>query len=104
MTTRSLTLVRIYVRESEHLLERVVRYLHNDTQAAGITVLRGIEGHAGSDRPQPAFLVDLSLDLPIIIEFLETPERADAIIHSLIRRFPLPHIVSWPAFGHGCSD
>lgn len=105
MNTQPLTVVRIYVRESEGLLEHVVKFLHDEAQAGGVTVLRAIEGYAGKDEPHTAFLLDLSLDLPLVIEFFEEPTRAEAIIQSLARRFPLPHIVSWPAFGHShCQD
>lgn len=91
------TVVRIYVRESENLLDKVVTFLHDESRIAGLTVLRGQEGFAEDGAVHGAFLVDLSLDLPLIIEFYDEPERVDAVLHSLLRRFPLPHIISWQA-------
>lgn len=95
-----IAVVRIYIRERENLLEKVVKFLHDESEVAGVTVLRGIEGYAGEAQPSSAFLMDLSLDLPLIIEFYDEPAKVDAVIHSLVRRFPLPHIVSWPATSH----
>jgi len=97
MKTQPVTVVRIYVRESEHLLDKLVKFLHEDGAVAGVTVLRGIEGFSGRGEVHPAFLLDLSLDLPLVIEFFDEPARIEAVIHSLVRRFPLQHIVSWPA-------
>jgi len=100
MKTETVTLVRIYIREQENLLNKLVKFLREDSEVAGLTVLRGIEGFSGAGETRTAFLVDLSLDLPLVVEFYDEPERAEAIIHSLLRRFPLPHIVSWPANRH----
>jgi len=97
MKTEAVTVVRIYIREKEHLLEKVVKFLHDESRVAGLTVLRGVEGFSGVREPQSAFLVDLSLDLPLVIEFFDEPARVEEVIHSLLRRFPLPHIVSWTA-------
>lgn len=95
MKTQAVTVVRIYVRESEHLLDKVIKFLQDDVELAGATVLRGIEGFSNGGEVHPSFLLDLSLDLPLVIEFFDEPERAQAVVNSLVRRFPLRHIVSW---------
>ncbi len=97
MKTETVTVVRIYIREKEHLLDKLVKFLHDESEVAGLTVLRGVEGFAGGSEPHMAFLVDLSLDLPLVVEFYDEPEKAGSVIHSLRRRFPLHHIVSWTA-------
>jgi PII-like signaling protein len=104
MKMQPVTVARIYIRESEHLLEKLVKFLHDDSEVAGVTVLRGIEGFSDGGQIHPAFLMDLSLDLPLVIEFFDEPGRVDAVIHSLVRRFPLQHIVSWPATRHLPND
>jgi len=100
MKTETVTMVRIYIREKENLLEKVFKFLHEDSKVAGVTVLRGVEGFSGAGETHTAFLLDLSLDLPLVIEFYDEPEKAEATIHSLLRRFPLQHIVSWTATSH----
>lgn len=104
MKEQTVTMVRIYVRESEHLLEKMVKFLHDDTEVSGVTVLRGIEGFSDGGQIHPSFLIDLSLDLPLVIEFFDDPARVEAVIHSLVRRFPLHHIVSWPATSYLPKD
>lgn len=93
-------MARIYIREKENLLEKVFKFLRDDSEVAGVTVLRGVEGFSGAGETHTAFLLDLSLDLPLVIEFYDQPGRVDEIIHSLLRRFPLQHIVSWTATSH----
>ena len=100
MKTETVTVVRIYIREQEHLLDKLVKFLHDESEVAGLTVLRGVEGFAGAEETHTAFLVDLSLDLPLVVEFYDEPEKAESVIHSLRRRFPLHHIVSWTANSH----
>lgn len=100
MKTETVTVVRIYIREKEHLLQPVVDFLRDESEVAGVTVLRGIEGFAGAGQPQPGFLLDLSLDLPLVVEFYDEPGRAEATLRSLLRRFPLPHVVSWTGSSH----
>ena len=100
MNAETVTIVRIYIREQENLLEKVFKFLREDSEVAGVTVLRGIEGFSGTGGAHSAFLLDLSLDLPLVIEFYDEPQKVEAIIHSLRRRFPLRHIVSWAATSH----
>ncbi|MFM8330149.1 MAG: DUF190 domain-containing protein [Candidatus Methylumidiphilus sp.] len=100
MNTETVTIVRIYIREQEHLLKDIVKFLRDDTDAPGVTVLRGVEGFGQNRAEHSNFLVDLSLDLPLVIEFYDEATRAESIIHALLRRFTLPHIMSWTATRH----
>ena len=97
MKIETVTMVRIYIREKENLLNKLVKFLHDDSKVAGLTVLRGVEGFSGAGEARTTFLVDLSLDLPLVVEFYDEPERVAEILQALIPRFPLPHIVSWTA-------
>jgi len=90
-------MVRIYLREGEHLLPDLLRKLHDEEQVAGVTVSRGVAGFSSDGQIHVASLIDLSLDLPLIVEFYDRPERAEAVVASLKRKFALPHIVTWPA-------
>jgi len=66
-------------------------------------VLRGIAGFGPDGRLHTASLLDLSLDLPLVVEFHDTPERVDGLLTDLLAVMDLPHIVSWPALRH-CRD
>lgn len=100
MATQPVTVARIYLREGEHLLAKVLKFLHDEEQVSGVTVLRGIAGFGPDGKIHQASLVDLSLDLPLVVEFYDVPERVDAVIKRLEARLGLSHVVSWPARCH----
>jgi uncharacterized protein len=100
MATHSITVARIYLREGEHLLTKIVDFLHNEEKVSGVTVLRGIMGFGSDGQIRTSSLVDLSLDLPLVIEFYDSPERVESIIEHLQNKMGVSHIVSWPAVSH----
>jgi PII-like signaling protein len=100
MATQSVTVVRLYVREGEHQLEKIMNLLHDDMQVLGATVFRGIAGFGPDGILRTASLVDLSLDLPLIVEFYGEPSSMETVIAELIHHLHLPHIVSWNATSH----
>lgn len=100
MATQSVTVARIYLREGEHLLPKVITFLHDEERVSGVTVLRGIAGFGPDGTIHMASLVDLSLDLPLIVEFYDLPERVEAVIAHLQRQLGLAHFVSWSATAH----
>jgi PII-like signaling protein len=100
MATQSVTVVRLYVREGEHQLEKIMNLLHDDVQVLGATVFRGIAGFGPDGIIRTASLVDLSLDLPLIIEFYGSPSSMETVIGELTRQLHLLHVVSWNATSH----
>ena len=100
MVTQAVTVARIYLREGEHMLPKIIRFLHDEEKVSGVTVLRGIAGFSADGKVHTASLVDLSMDLPLIVEFYDKPNRVDAVVRHLIEKMGLPHIVTWPATSH----
>ena len=100
MATQSVTVARIYLREGEHLLPKIIKFLHDEEKVSGVTVLRGIAGFSSDGKMHTASLIDLSLDLPLIVEFYDEPVRVDAVVRHLVEKMGLPHIVTWPATVH----
>jgi PII-like signaling protein len=100
MATQSVTVARIYLREGEHLLAKIIKFLHDEEKVSGVTVLQGVVGFGSDGKIRTASLVDLSLDLPLIVEFYDRPERVEKVIEKLETRMGLVHVVSWPAMGH----
>lgn len=90
-------MVRIYLTESEKRLHTLLSYLHDDSRVCGVTVLRGISGFGQSGRLHEAHLVDLSFDLPVVIEFFDTPEKIFRILSHLNTLIEPGHLVYWPA-------
>lgn len=100
MATQSITVARIYLREGEHLLGKIVDLLHDEEKVLGITVFQGIMGFGPDGTLRTSHLLTLSLDLPLVIEFYDLPERVESVINHLQAHMGLSHIVSWPAISH----
>ncbi|MBS4050519.1 DUF190 domain-containing protein [Methylomonas rivi] len=99
MATQTVTVARIYLREGEHQLATLIKLLHDEEKVSGVTVLRGIEGFGPDGKIHLASLLDLSLDLPLIVEFYDDPERVETILRHLETHMGLSHVVTWPAQG-----
>jgi hypothetical protein len=81
------TLMRIHIGErdkyhSKPLYQAIVELLR-ERHYAGATVLRGIAGFGASAKMRSDRIEVLSLDLPIIIECVETTERIEAVLPEL---------------------
>lgn len=80
-------LMRVYVGEMDKhdgkpLYAQIVELLRQ-RHYAGATVLRGIMSFGASAHVHSVRFVELSADLPIIIECVETAERIEAILPEL---------------------
>lgn len=97
MKRTDVTMVRIYLTEGERLLGPVLKKLHDEEKVRGVTVFRGISGFGESGKVHSSSLVDLSLDLPLVVEFFDDLEKVQRIISHLEPMLPSGHIVSWSA-------
>lgn len=94
---QTVTVARIYCTEAEHKLEQILKILHDEHKVAGVTAFRGIAGFGRSGRLHTAALLDVSLNLPVVIEFFDTEEKISAVYERL-RDFIEPgHFVTWSA-------
>jgi PII-like signaling protein len=83
------TLMRIFIGESDKyrgkpLYEALVELMRS-RGLAGATVLRGISGFGSTSHVKTEKVLRLSLDLPIIIEVVETEETIQALLPELDR-------------------
>ncbi|HEB99702.1 MAG TPA: DUF190 domain-containing protein [Thiotrichales bacterium] len=97
MKSLEVTFVRIYLTEEKGRKEKLLACLHDEEKVRGVTVFRGISGFGKSGRVHSSTLLDLSLDLPVVIEFFDEPEKVARILEDLGERIEPGHIVSWPA-------
>ncbi|QWF70137.1 DUF190 domain-containing protein [Methylomonas paludis] len=95
MATKTVTIVRVYLREGENLLSDLLKFLHDEVQVSGVTVVRGIAGFGADGKLHLSSLSDLSLDLPLIVEFYDTPERISPILQALESQPGITHVISW---------
>jgi PII-like signaling protein len=94
---QAVTMARVYCTEAEHKLEQILRILHHEHRVAGVTAFRGIAGFGRSGRLHTASLLDVSLDLPVVIEFFDTAEKI-AAVEARLQDFIEPgHFVTWSA-------
>jgi PII-like signaling protein len=87
-------MVRIYITESSGLLPKIVDYLKKEAKVRGISVFRAISGF-GETGNHTTSLLDLSLDLPLTLEFFDHKEKVDAALEALSKMVKPEHIVTW---------
>lgn len=97
MTEQQVTVVRIYLHEAGSHMKALLEFLHDESKVHGVTVFRGITGFGNSGQYHSSTLMDMSLDLPIVIEFYDEPEKISTIIDSLGQRIKPGHMIWWPA-------
>jgi PII-like signaling protein len=70
--------LRIYIGESDHWkrrsLYRAIVEKAKELDLAGATVFRGLLGYGADKRIHTASIVDLSSDLPILVEIVDSEE------------------------------
>ena len=77
-------LLRVFIGESDShkgksLYEQIVLKAR-ELNLAGATVTRGILGYGASSRLHSAKLMRLSLDLPIVVELVDTEENLNKLL------------------------
>jgi uncharacterized protein len=95
VSSREVLMVRVYLMEAEAHVASLLAHLQAQYLVRGVTVFRGIAGFGPSGKIHSSSLLDVSLDLPVVIEFFDEPEKATAMIESLQPMVGSGHIVSW---------
>lgn len=93
----TITMVRIYLTEGEGQLKTLIKRLRDWEKLRGLTVFRGITGFGESGVIHGAEIVDLSLNLPVVVEFFDDPKKIDEIWKHLQEIIKPGHMVRWDA-------
>ncbi len=77
-------MLRVFIGESDRyrskpLYEQIVLKAR-ELNLAGATVLRGVLGFGADSRIHSAKLMDLSIDLPMVVEIVDTEENIEKIM------------------------
>ena len=104
MKTTEVVVVRIYLSEKEGQLESLLHRLHDWEKVKGVTVFRGISGFSGPGEIHSARLLDLSLNLPVVVEFFDAPDKVSSIIEHIHTSIKPGHIIHWTAFVNEDDD
>jgi uncharacterized protein len=77
-------LLRIFIGESDNIkgkpLYESIVLKARELNLAGATVLRGIMGFGADSRIHSAKLLDISEDLPVVVEIVDTEENIDKLM------------------------
>jgi len=85
-------LLKIYVGESERChgkpLYQYLAYWLKEQGIGGVTVNRGIEGYGQDKVLHTSRLLELSGDLPMVLEVVDTAEKITAILPGVCKLVP----------------
>ncbi len=95
MKMTEVTMVRIYLNEQSAHVDRLLQRLHDWEKVRGVTVFRGVSGYGDSGALHTASFSDLSLDLPVVVEFFDEPSKVDNILEHLNDTIKAHHMVKW---------
>jgi uncharacterized protein len=95
-------LVRIYLSEADqgrrkNLMQEILNILHDQHRVKGVTVFRGIAGYGDTGEFHAADVLRIMVDLPLVIEFFDTPDVVTAVLGVIGDRVPAGRIVTWSA-------
>jgi PII-like signaling protein len=96
------TIVRIYLHEADHgahknLMQEILNILQKMHEVRGVVVFRGIAGLDESGQVRASDLLRIVGDLPIVVEFFDTPAKVEAVLAALDGLIPSGRIVHWTA-------
>ena len=88
---------RIYVTEGEHLHQKIFQKLHDENKVMGVTVYRGVSGFGRSGETHSSSLLDMSFDLPLVIEFFDEAEKVSTALESINDMIEPGHVLTFDA-------
>lgn len=85
--TQDAVLLRVFVgeraRHEGHPLHEAIVRAAREAGLAGATVLRGVMGYGRSGQIETAKILDLSDDLPLVVEIVDTEAKVEAFLPAL---------------------
>lgn len=93
----TVTIARIYITETSQLFSKITDYLKETVNIRGISVFRAITGFGDHGMMHNAKLVDLSLNLPLVIEFFDSKEKVMSALDYINGLLTPEHIICWEA-------
>jgi len=97
MNMHEVTIVRIYLTEGEKQLKNFMKRLRDWEKVRGLTVFRGVSGFGESGVIHGSDIVDLSIHMPIVIEFFDEDEKINNIIDHISDQIKPGHMLKWSA-------
>lgn len=96
--------VRIYISETDkvnnhNLMNEIFRRLQDEHKVHGVTVFRGIAGFGVHGQVHSADLLRLHADLPLVVEFFDSPETVEEALRWITELVRPGHVIVWDAEG-----
>ena len=91
------TVARVYVTEGKHIHEKIFQRLHDEHKVKGVTVYRGITGFGKSGETHSSTLLDLSFDMPVVVEFFDSEDNVKAALDSISDLVSPGHVLTFAA-------
>ena len=88
---------RIYVNEGKHSHQKIFQQLHDEHKVMGVTVYRGISGFGKSGETHSSSLLDISFDLPVVIEFFDAPDKVSTALESISELIETGNVLTFDA-------
>ena len=92
-------MVRVYVIKPPKLTRQIIEALEHKIQIRGLSIFNVIRGYGNSGEHYLSIL-DGRWDLPIVIEFFDSEEKAKEAIEYLNGVVNPEHIVFWEAYAN----
>ncbi len=91
---------RIYLSEGQHVHKKILERLHDEEKVKGVTMFRAVSGFGASGLVHESGLIDISLNLPLVIEFFDAPEKVRQVIDDLHDLVKPDHVITFAAESH----
>ncbi len=98
MKQTEVLVVRLYLNEGKAQLEKLLKTLHDQEKVKGVSVFRGIAGFGDSGEIHTSKFIDLGMELPLVVEFFDSPGKVTSIIEHIDKTIKPGHMLSWSAF------
>lgn len=89
--------IRVYITEGSKLVNQITHYLNNELKCRGVSVFRAISGY-GDSGEHTSSLIDLSIDLPLVIECFDEEQVMKQAITYISTLVKSKHILYWDAY------
>jgi hypothetical protein len=91
------TVARIYVTEGKKVHEPIFVHLHDVEKVRGVTIFRGISGFGNKGHVHSSSLLDISLNLPVVIEFFDAPDKVREALDHIQHLLKPGHVITYSA-------
>lgn len=94
-----ITMVRVYLKGADKMLNAVMRYLHFEAEVHGVTVLKAVAGYGKSGAMHDLATDMAKHDLPLVLEFYDEEEEiVKRAIDGLKSMVGADHVIAWKAW------